>query len=97
MTAEEPDFLSFGQDLVEQPILKKSGTTSIDFDGLLARPLTVYEDLGNGCGGQLWLAGIVLAKYMLQHHKYGLKEKSMFVRSATLRAEKEKADADAQT
>jgi hypothetical protein len=85
MLLEEPvpDFFTdFGQDLVEQRALKTSGTTSIDFDGLLSRPLKLHEDLANGCGGQLWPAGMVLAKYMLRNHKDTLNGKTMFVRSA---------------
>jgi hypothetical protein len=79
----EPDFFNgFGRDLIEQPALKTAGTTSIDFDGLLSPPLKLHEDLANGCGGQLWPAGMVLAKYMLREQKDRLKGKSMFVRSA---------------
>jgi hypothetical protein len=85
MAEEEqvPDFFNdFGRDLVEQRVLKSAGTTSIDFDGLLSPPLKLHEDLTNGCGGQLWPAGMVLAKYMLRVQKHTLKGKSMFVRSA---------------
>jgi hypothetical protein len=79
----EPDFFhDFGRDLVEQPTLKAAGTTSIDFDGLLSPPLKLHEDLTNGCGGQLWPAGMVLAKYMLRAHRNTLRGKTMFVRSA---------------
>jgi hypothetical protein len=78
----DPDFFNdFGRDLVEQPALKSAGTTSIDFDGLLSPPLKLHEDLTNGCGGQLWPAGMVLAKYMLRTHRNTLKGKKMFVRS----------------
>ena len=42
-------------------------TTSLDFDGLLSEPLILHEDLQEGCGGQLWPAGMTLAKYLLQH------------------------------
>jgi hypothetical protein len=77
-----PDFFNdFGHDLVEQPVRKSAGTTSIDFDGLLSPPLRLHEDLANGCGGQLWPAGMVLAKYMMRVQKATLKGKSMFVRS----------------
>ena len=78
---ERADFLSFGQGLIEQPILKASGMSSIDFDGLINPPLQLHEDLAKGCGGQLWPAGIVLAKYMLTKHIQTLGGKTMFVRS----------------
>jgi hypothetical protein len=79
------DLMEFGKDLVAQPALKAAGTTSIDFDGLLSPPLQLHEDLAGGCGGQLWPAGMVLAKYMLGQHTGDLKGKTMFVRS-TFRA-----------
>ncbi|KAK5946394.1 Protein-lysine N-methyltransferase efm6 [Knufia obscura] len=47
---------------------KPAGTTNTDFDGLLPKPLLLYEDLKGGCGGQLWPAGMTLAKYMLKYH-----------------------------
>ncbi|KAJ5934661.1 hypothetical protein N7466_004208 [Penicillium verhagenii] len=57
-------------------INKLAGTTSLDFDGSLKEPLLLKEDLKNGCGGQLWPAGMVLAKYFL--HQYpDLSEKSI--------------------
>ena len=45
---EAADFLSFGKDLVEQPALKTSGTSTIDFGGLLENPLRLQEDLAEG-------------------------------------------------
>ena len=76
---EAPDFLSFGQELVEPRNIKASGTSSVDFDGFLAQPLRLHEDLAEGCGGQLWPAGMVLAKYMLRYPHLSEK-KTMFVR-----------------
>ncbi|KIW05181.1 hypothetical protein, variant [Verruconis gallopava] len=64
---EAQDFLAFGHNLVEPRDIKVSGEALIDFDGLLAPPLRLHEDLAEGCGGQLWPAGMVLAKYMLRH------------------------------
>jgi hypothetical protein len=75
---EAPDFLSFGQELVEPRIIKASSTSSVDFGGLLSPPLRLHEDLAEGCGGQLWPAGMVLAKYMLRY-PHLLDEKTMFV------------------
>jgi len=75
---EAVDGLKFGEDLVRQTTLKSSGTTWIDFDGLLNPPLQLHEDLATGCGGQLWPAGMVLSKYMLRMHKETVKGKTMF-------------------
>ena len=75
---EAPDFLAFGQDLIEPRNIKASGTSYVDFDGLLSTPLRLHEDLAEGCGGQLWPAGMVLAKYMLRHPDL-VKDKTMFV------------------
>ncbi|KAJ9298002.1 hypothetical protein DTO271G3_4223 [Paecilomyces variotii] len=56
---------------------KTAGTTNIDFDGLLSEPLVLQEDLKEGCGGQLWPAGIVLSKYMLRRHQSDLRGKTI--------------------
>jgi len=48
---------------------KAAGITSTDFDGLLQTPILLHEDLKEGCGGQLWPAGMSLAKYMLKYHQ----------------------------
>ncbi|KAI0812148.1 putative methyltransferase-domain-containing protein [Xylaria sp. FL0064] len=52
------------------PAYKAAGTTETDFDGLLpaGKKLRLHEDLTNGCGGQLWPAGMTLARYMLRYH-----------------------------
>ena len=75
---EATDFLAFGQELVQPRTIKSSGTSKLDFDGLLNSPLRLHEDLAEGCGGQLWPAGMVLAKYMLRHPEL-TREKTMFV------------------
>ncbi|PYI20908.1 hypothetical protein BO86DRAFT_417051 [Aspergillus japonicus CBS 114.51] len=56
---------------------KKASQSSVDFDGLLATPLLLQEDLKEGCGGQLWPAGMVLAKYLLRQHRFSLANKSI--------------------
>ena len=78
---EQGTFLNFDEDLVQLPTIKPSRTSEIDFDHLLVTPLTLHEDLKEGCGGQLWPAGMVLAKYMLQKHKHSLKNQTMSVLS----------------
>lgn len=63
------DFFKVSQDLVPPAHLKPAGVSEVDFDGLLSPPLKLHEDLKNGCGGQLWPAGMVLGKYMLRMHR----------------------------
>ncbi|KAJ5745539.1 hypothetical protein N7520_010721 [Penicillium odoratum] len=58
-------------------INKAAGTTSLTFDGSLKEPLLLKEDLKNGCGGQLWPAGMVLAKYILHRYPSDLSDKSI--------------------
>lgn len=58
---------------------KQAGQSNVSFDGLLQRPLLLKEDLKEGCGGQLWPAGMVLAKYMLRQHRSSLVDKTMSV------------------
>ncbi|KAF2759816.1 hypothetical protein EJ05DRAFT_509509 [Pseudovirgaria hyperparasitica] len=73
------DELPFGisEDLVQSPAHKAAGISETTFDGLLATPLKLHEDLKEGCGGQLWPAGMVLSKYMLRQHRDTLKGKSI--------------------
>ncbi len=54
-------------------------TTIVDFSGLLTAPLVLETDLKEGCGGELWPAGKVLAKYLIQCKMDDLRGKSMFV------------------
>ncbi|KAI1362899.1 putative methyltransferase-domain-containing protein [Xylaria arbuscula] len=62
------------QDVTPLPAYKAAGTTETDFDGLLPKDkaLRLREDLTNGCGGQLWPAGMTLARYMLRYHAKSL-------------------------
>ncbi|KAF2490721.1 hypothetical protein BU16DRAFT_621432 [Lophium mytilinum] len=77
MEDEPSDLIGFGEDLVQLPEYKAAGVSTVDFDRLLSTPLKLKEDLSNGCGGQLWPAGMVLAKYMLLVHKNNLKGKTI--------------------
>ena len=79
---QQGDFLNFSDDIVELPTIKQSGTTELDFQGLLPLPLKLHEDLKKGCGGQLWPAGMVLANYMLRRQKTSVQGKTMYVRSS---------------
>jgi hypothetical protein len=66
---EAMNLLSISEDLVPTRESKISTTISISFDGLLDPPLLLKEDPKEGCGGYIWPAGMVLSKYMLQHHQ----------------------------
>ncbi|KAI1336336.1 putative methyltransferase-domain-containing protein [Xylariaceae sp. FL0016] len=69
-TSSSPELspLAIGEDLAPLQELKAAGTTDFGFSGLLEKPLRLHEDLKSGCGGQLWPAGMVLAKHMLRYH-----------------------------
>ena len=75
---EEPNPLTIGEEFVQSPNHLAPTTSSIDLDGLLNPPLQLQQDLKEGCGGQLWPAGVVLAKYLLRKESDDLKEKTMF-------------------
>ncbi|TID13816.1 hypothetical protein E6O75_ATG01794 [Venturia nashicola] len=74
---ETLDAVTFGKELIQQPTLKLPRLTAVDFDRLLDPPLRLHEDLKEGCGGQLWPAGMVLAKYMLRMRQETIKEKTI--------------------
>lgn len=67
------------ESLVPMRDLKTAEQNTVSFDGLLEEPLILKEDLKEGCGGQLWPAGMVLAKYLLRQHRSDLSNKSMYV------------------
>jgi len=76
----EDGVFAISEDLVQSPSHKSAGQQTIDFDGLLDPPLLVHEDLTNGNGGQIWVAGMRLAKYLLRRRRDELKRAtSMFV------------------
>lgn len=68
--------------IAPMPEYKAAGETVIGFDGLLAPApdLRLREDLTNGCGGQTWPAGMVLAKHMLRYHKATMGNARMYVK-----------------
>lgn len=66
------------EELVQSPVHKAATTSSVDFDGLLQKPLKVQEDLKEGNGGQMWPAGRRLAKYILMRKRESLRGCSMF-------------------
>lgn len=75
--SEENDVFGVSQDLVPPAPIKPAGISEVDFDGLLSPPLKLHEDLKNGCGGQLWPAGMVLGNYMLKMHRDNLAGKEI--------------------
>ncbi|KAF3388489.1 Protein-lysine N-methyltransferase EFM6 [Penicillium rolfsii] len=79
-SSPEPDFdapFNVSASLAPPRIIKPAGTTTTTFDGLLQEPLLLKEDLKNGCGGQLWPAGMVLSKYLLSQHSKDMAGKSV--------------------
>ncbi|KAI1270744.1 putative methyltransferase-domain-containing protein [Xylariaceae sp. FL1019] len=73
-TESEKEFspLSLAKDYTPLPQYKDSGTTETDFGGLLQGPkLKLHEDLKDGCGGQLWPAGMVLTRWLLRYQGKG--------------------------
>ncbi|KAK6347677.1 hypothetical protein TWF718_005515 [Orbilia javanica] len=61
----------FPRDLVApREDLEPGRVTTTTLDGTLTKePLKLIEDLTNGCGGQLWPAGVRLAKYFISRYR----------------------------
>jgi protein N-lysine methyltransferase METTL21A len=76
-TPSENDVFGIDETIVPAQVRKTAGNTAISLDGLLDPPLLLYEDVQDGCGGQLWPAGMVLSRYMLTCHKDDLADKAM--------------------
>ncbi|KAJ6123646.1 hypothetical protein N7471_010963 [Penicillium samsonianum] len=72
-----PDGLKISESLAPPRELKAAVTTEVSFDGLLKEPLLLKEDLKDGCGGQLWPAGMALGKYLLSRHATDLSDKTI--------------------
>ena len=79
ISSRENDVFAFKESLIPLQEQKVAGTTEISLDGLLDPPLRLKEDLKEGCGGQLWPAGMLLSKYMVRYHRDDLAGKSMYV------------------
>lgn len=78
-SAPEANAFALSEDLVQSPTHKSASTRTVDFDGLLAPPLTLHEDLSEGNGGQAWPAGMILTKYLLRRKREELQHASMCV------------------
>ncbi|KAK2760979.1 hypothetical protein FQN54_002221 [Arachnomyces sp. PD_36] len=74
--ADEDEF-AISESLVPAREIKAQGITRVGLDGILKDQLRLKEDLKKGCGGQLWPAGIALAKYMLRNHASDLHGKTI--------------------
>lgn len=68
-SSPERDLFGITAELVPDRENKHPSTAPLDFDGLLPAPILLHEDLKEGCGGQLWPAGMVLSRYMLRYHR----------------------------
>ena len=78
---EAETLLTVAEDLVPLRDEEVQSTISIHFDGLLHPPLTLKQDMKEGCGGKTWPAGMVLAEYLLRCRLDSLKAKTMSVSS----------------
>jgi len=78
-SANSNDTFNISESLVPPREIKAAGQSHVSFNGLLQKPLLLKEDLKEGCGGQLWPAGMVLAKYLLRRHNSTLVNKTMSV------------------
>jgi hypothetical protein len=77
---EREGTLNIGEDLVPLRQVKPIAIMQLDFDGLLhSQPLKLEEDVRQGCGGMLWPAGMVMAKYLMRQSRDFFVDKSMFV------------------
>lgn len=77
---DSDDGFHISEDLLPPAKIKQAGTSALDFGGLLPSPIKLHEDLKEGCGGQLWPAGMQLAKYLLEPtRRDALTGKKMYV------------------
>lgn len=74
-------FFMLSEELVPSIPPSPPAKISLGFAGLLDPPLILESDRKEGCGGQLWPAGKVLAKYLLQCRMDELRGKTMFSRA----------------
>jgi hypothetical protein len=78
-TDSDPESFAISESLAPWRDNRAAVTTRVSLDGLLPEPLLLKEDLKEGCGGQLWPAGMVLAKYIISRHSSDLGDKTMSV------------------
>ena len=78
---EAETLLTVAEDLVPLRDEEVQSTISMNLDGLLNPPLTLKQDMKEGCGGKTWPAGMVLAEYLLRCRLDSLKARTMSVSS----------------
>lgn len=76
---ERDGVFDIDEELVPVRELKQAGVMEVDFEGMLKTPLRLEEDLKKGCGGMLWPAGMVMARYLIRQNKDLFKDKTMCV------------------
>ncbi|KAG9529491.1 S-adenosyl-L-methionine-dependent methyltransferase, partial [Aureobasidium melanogenum] len=74
---ERDGVFDIDEELVPVRELKQAGVMEVDFEGMLKTPLRLEEDLREGCGGMLWPAGMVMAKYLIRQDKDLFKDKTV--------------------
>ena len=70
--------LAISEDLLPVPPPRLAGDVRQSFSGVLDPPLVLHEDLKDGCGGQTWPAGMLLACFLLRR-KEAIIGKTMLV------------------
>jgi protein N-lysine methyltransferase METTL21A len=86
LSSNEDTSFTISESLVPTRDRKEAGLAAVNVNGLLEKPLLLKEDLTDGCGGQLWPAGMLLSDYMLREHRFDLGGKTMFVSFVRQRA-----------
>ncbi|KAI5236509.1 hypothetical protein E4T43_08583 [Aureobasidium subglaciale] len=76
---ERNGVFDIGEELVPVREQEHTGVMTVNFEGLLETPLKLEEDLTKGCGGMLWPAGMVMAKYLMRQDRDMFSDKTMFV------------------
>ncbi|KAI5202283.1 hypothetical protein E4T39_04731 [Aureobasidium subglaciale] len=74
---ERNGVFDIGEELVPVREQEHTGVMEVDFGGLLKTPLKLEEDLTKGCGGMLWPAGMVMAKYLMRQDRDMFKDKTI--------------------
>jgi predicted nicotinamide N-methyase len=64
-SSSSPPTFDISEDFIPSRPSKPAGQISLSFSNRLLPPLLLQEDLKEGCGGQLWPAGMVLTDYLL--------------------------------
>ncbi|KAI5240859.1 hypothetical protein E4T42_08245 [Aureobasidium subglaciale] len=74
---ERNGVFDIGEELVPVREQEHIGVMTVDLEGLLQTPLRLEEDLTKGCGGMLWPAGMVMAKYLMRQDRDLFRDKTI--------------------